>query len=429
MKKILALTLALFTLLIPTCVFADNYDLRAQNPDGNWTPLQVDADGNLITSSITDLSQDATGVLPIANGGTGQDTASEAITALLAPSGAGDDGKVATYVHSAGRVQLEVPASANWTDATPDTYTTNTTRRFVMGGTASTYDAKLGVYGTEDVVTNEVVGASGQTANLQNWRINGGTIKAQMDIAGNLTVKSVTTTGTALSDDSFQGITFSATAGENLVIGDVCYIKSDGKLWKADADAFTTAHAVAIATTTILADATGVFGLNGFLRDDSGYNFTVGGEVYLSGTAGGITQTTPNAFLVSLGHALSADVLQFNPQPPKPIYSKSFSVTAITSAGDFGAIWKTPSDITIKAIDVVQVGATNVVGQLDECDSNGANCVTIDSSDITADGNDDADDGSLSNSSVDASDWIGWHTTSVSGTNTRITVNYKYTVN
>jgi hypothetical protein len=109
--------------------------------------------------------------------------------------------------------------------------------------------------------------------------------------------------------------------------------------------------------------------------------------------------------------------------------SKSFTITAVTSAGDFGAIWKTPQAITITAVNVVQVGATNVIGHLDECDSNGANCSAVDSADITADGLNDADDGSLSNASIDANDWIGWHTTSVSGTNTRITVTFNYTVN
>ena len=110
-------------------------------------------------------------------------------------------------------------------------------------------------------------------------------------------------------------------------------------------------------------------------------------------------------------------------------FSKSFVITGITSAGDFGAIWKTPAAITITAVNVVQVGATNVIGHLDECDGDGANCATVDSADITADGLNDADDGSLSNASIDANDWIGWHTTSVSGTNTRISVTFNYTVN
>lgn len=110
-------------------------------------------------------------------------------------------------------------------------------------------------------------------------------------------------------------------------------------------------------------------------------------------------------------------------------FSKSFTITSATSAGDFGAIWKTPHALTIRAVNVVQVGATNVIGHLDECDGNGANCAGVDgATDITADGLNDADDGSLSNASIDAADWIGWHTTSVSGTNTRITITFYYTV-
>lgn len=112
-----------------------------------------------------------------------------------------------------------------------------------------------------------------------------------------------------------------------------------------------------------------------------------------------------------------------------PAYQcRSFNISGVTASGDFGAIWKSPWAITMRSINVVQVGATNVVGQLDECDSGGASCATIDSSDITADGGNDADDGSLSNASVDANDWVGWHTTSVSGTNTYIGVTFCYTV-
>lgn len=108
--------------------------------------------------------------------------------------------------------------------------------------------------------------------------------------------------------------------------------------------------------------------------------------------------------------------------------SKSFTITAVTSDGDFGAIWKAPAAITITRVNVVQVGATNVIGQLQECDSDGASCAAVDSSDITATTGNAADDGTLSNASIDANDWIGWTTTSVSGTNTRVSVTFDYTV-
>lgn len=107
----------------------------------------------------------------------------------------------------------------------------------------------------------------------------------------------------------------------------------------------------------------------------------------------------------------------------------SFCITGTTAAGDFGAIHKYPYAITIKAVHVVMTGGTNVVGHLDECDSAGASCAGVDgATDITADGGLDSDDGSLSNASIDAGDQVGWHTTSVSGTNTRLNVTYYYTV-
>ena len=74
--------------------------------------------------------------------------------------------------------------------------------------------------------------------------------------------------------------------------------------------------------------------------------------------------------------------------------------------------WVPPYDITITDIKGVLLTGTNVVGGLDECDSNGANPVAVDA-DITFDGALDEDDGSLTNGTIDAGDWIRWHTTTV----------------
>ena len=118
------------------------------------------------------------------------------------------------------------------------------------------------------------------------------------------------------NDDSYSGTTILATGGESLVFGDVCYIKSDGKMGKADADAIATAGAVFMAMGTIANNAKGLFLVNGVVRDDSAYNFTIGGMVYLSTTAGGVTQTAPSGtgdVVQVLGVALTADKFLFNP--------------------------------------------------------------------------------------------------------------------
>jgi hypothetical protein len=120
----------------------------------------------------------------------------------------------------------------------------------------------------------------------------------------------------ALADDSASGATTTLTAGEDLVIGDVCYVKSDGKMGKADADAIATSSALFMATGTIANNASGTFLAWGLLRDDSAYNFTIGGLVYLSTTPGGITQTAPSGtddVIQILGVAMTADIVFFTP--------------------------------------------------------------------------------------------------------------------
>ncbi len=122
-----------------------------------------------------------------------------------------------------------------------------------------------------------------------------------------------------MADDSVSGETFYGMAGENLVWGDVVYLKSDGKFWKADFNATTTTPAVAFCTGTINADASGEFLRRGWIRDDSAYNFTFGaqaGTIYL-GESGAITQTAPSGSgdqVQVLGWALEADIWYFEPQ-------------------------------------------------------------------------------------------------------------------
>jgi hypothetical protein len=112
-----------------------------------------------------------------------------------------------------------------------------------------------------------------------------------------------------------SGIKANMTAGENLVFGDMCYVKSDGKMWKADASVIGTSSAIAMAMATISGDASGSFLFYGFARDDS-WAWTVGGLIFLSLTAGGLTQTAPSAtgeVIQVIGVATHADRMWMNP--------------------------------------------------------------------------------------------------------------------
>lgn len=116
-------------------------------------------------------------------------------------------------------------------------------------------------------------------------------------------------------DHTASAISVTATAGENLVFGEVCYLKSDGKFWKSNADASTTMPVKAMALATINADASGSFLLIGITRDDS-WSWTIGGLIYASCTTGALTQTAPSGSgdqVQIVGWALTATIMYFNP--------------------------------------------------------------------------------------------------------------------
>ena len=119
------------------------------------------------------------------------------------------------------------------------------------------------------------------------------------------------------ADHTWTGITVSATAGENLTIGQVCYFKSDGKFWLADSDAATTTKGMlAMSTATIAAAAAGIFLLYGVLRDDT-FAYTIGAELFVHTTGGVPTATAPTGtgdVQRIIGHAFpNADTIFFHP--------------------------------------------------------------------------------------------------------------------
>ena len=117
------------------------------------------------------------------------------------------------------------------------------------------------------------------------------------------------------TDHAASGASFQGTVGENVAFGDLCYRKSDGKYWKADANAGTTMPGVVMALESISANASGLLLKIGFARDDS-WSWTVGGLIYASTDAGGLTQTAPSGSgdqVQVVGYAYSATVVYFNP--------------------------------------------------------------------------------------------------------------------
>jgi len=115
-------------------------------------------------------------------------------------------------------------------------------------------------------------------------------------------------------DRNSKAITIIATAGEDLVEGDLTYLKSDGKYWKSDASAESTAAGdLLLCNATISADATGEFIEFGEWTTSG---LTAGSTYYMSETAAAITTTAPStstSIVRIVGNALSTTVFKFKP--------------------------------------------------------------------------------------------------------------------
>lgn len=117
------------------------------------------------------------------------------------------------------------------------------------------------------------------------------------------------------SDLSVDGVLITLQAGEALAFGDVCRIASDGKVIKANATTISTMPVALVATESMAADNSGLFLIQGIVRNDA-WTFTPGGRVYAGITAGTMTQTAPSGsgqVVQVLGIATHATRILFNP--------------------------------------------------------------------------------------------------------------------
>lgn len=81
-----------------------------------------------------------------------------------------------------------------------------------------------------------------------------------------------------------------------------------------------------------------------------------------------------------------------------------FAVKTPVDADDF-LLFKAQTAMTITDIHVIAQGGTSISVDIQECNSSGASCATVDAA-ITADTDGAEDDGALSNGTIDAGDWV-----------------------
>ncbi len=117
-------------------------------------------------------------------------------------------------------------------------------------------------------------------------------------------------------DHTYSGVTAQMLAGGAIsAFNLVCIHTTTQEVVVADASAGATARAIGIAPAAISDTATGTILLHGFVRDDT-WNWTTGAVLFLSETAGALTETAPTtdgAFVQAVGIALEPDVVFINP--------------------------------------------------------------------------------------------------------------------
>lgn len=312
------------------------WTLPTAAPGGANYLLNVDADGTMgytDPASIGGGSGDVTSVGDCADGACAAFTIGGIALGDTTPDADGEIGYATNaFLGFANSEDFTLTASANmWT------LNSNTSAAFTITPALTVTGLTTMNGGFSAVGTNTVSNGSASAGSiLFKEDSDNGTNTAQLigpastaDVVITLpaTTGTVALTGTVQltaapgSDHTYSGTVATMTAGENLTIGQLCYRKSDGKWWLADADAATTMPGLAMATDSISADATGVFLLSGFLRDDT-FDWTVGGLVYAGSgatsthTAGAINQAAPNGSgdqVQIIGYAYTADILYFNP--------------------------------------------------------------------------------------------------------------------
>lgn len=111
-----------------------------------------------------------------------------------------------------------------------------------------------------------------------------------------------------------------------------------------------------------------------------------------------------------------------------PIQSKSVTILAPVAGDDF-PLHRFDVAVTLVKVSYLCLGGTNWVGQAVEMDANGGTPTDVHSADITATAGTVNTSTTFSNASLDAGDYLGIETTSISGTPTSLTITVYYREN
>lgn len=294
---------------------------------GNLSVTNNATFGNLTTTDLT-ISGSITGTIAVTNGGTGRATGTTAYS--LIATGTTATGAQQTLANGA-TTEILVGGGASalpvWTTATgsgaPVRATSPTLVTPTLGAATATSINGLTITSSTGTLTV----TNGKTLSVSNTLTLAGTDSTTMTFPGTsqtivgltatqtLTGKQSLVSGALGTDDTWegQGIT-GLNAGATIAQWEAIYLDGSSTWQLADANGSGTFPVVGLAVAAYSSTDQAVVVYSGTVRNDA-WNWTPGGVIYLSTTAGGLTQTAPNTSgdkVQQVGRALTADVMLVN---------------------------------------------------------------------------------------------------------------------
>lgn len=273
--------------------------------------------GNLTVVGGLDLSgASITGTFDVANGGTGRATGTTAY-ALIATGTTATGAQQSLAAGATTEILVGGGASAlpAWTTATGSGAPVRATSPTLVTPALGTPTAIVLTSGTGLPISTGVsgLGTGVATALAINIGSNGSAVTS--NATQTLTGKQQLVSGALGTDDTWegQGVT-GLTAGATIAQWEAVYIDSSSTWQLADANGSGTYPAVGLAVAAYSSTNAAIVVTQGTVRNDA-WNWTIGGVIYLSTTAGGLTQTAPSSTtekVQQIGRALTADIILLN---------------------------------------------------------------------------------------------------------------------
>ena len=303
-----------FTFVDPTAdrtiTFADSSLTVNAAADISGTTLA----SNVVTSSLTAVGTIATGVwqgTAIASGYiaadaiTGAKIADNAIDSEHYTDGSIDNAHLAADAVTGAKIADDAIDSEHYVDGSID-------NAHIANGTIALAKTAL-VAGTNITLATNTLNVDDAFLINSGDDTTSGTITAAGFTTGDAGQVYFSDTAPA-SDHTATGVVISIASGESVAAFNSVYIRSDGEVGPADADAASTMPAIGVALEAKGdGEATKIL-IAGVLRDDS-YNFTPGADLFIGTTAGQITATAPSGSgdtVQKVGVALTADSIYVN---------------------------------------------------------------------------------------------------------------------